>query len=134
MWITKTGQSQDFYDPEDLRFYLDDLTPKSMETTPQTLPADVPQNSLDAMLLPTSSDVRSLRDRGIPQRGRDQTKYSRLNNDRQLRGATESPVREHHPWFLLEGTAHSQSLLLYVYRCVHASLRGVVYPVHSFIV
>ncbi|KAJ1099319.1 hypothetical protein NDU88_004421 [Pleurodeles waltl] len=51
------GQSQDFYDPEDLRLYLDDLMPKSMDTTLQALPADVPQNTLDATLQLTSSDV-----------------------------------------------------------------------------
>ncbi|KAJ1210062.1 hypothetical protein NDU88_005430 [Pleurodeles waltl] len=82
MWITKNGQSQDFYDPEDLLLYLNDLMPKSMDTTPQTLPADVLRNSSDAMLLPTSSDARSLGDRGVSQRGRDQSKYLRLPNDR----------------------------------------------------
>ncbi|KAJ1166840.1 hypothetical protein NDU88_007236 [Pleurodeles waltl] len=82
MWITKNGQCQDFYNSEDLRLYLDDLTPKSKATTPQTLPADVPQNSPDAMLLPTSSDTRSLGGTGIPQRGRDQSKYLRLHDNR----------------------------------------------------
>ncbi|KAJ1215861.1 hypothetical protein NDU88_003468 [Pleurodeles waltl] len=56
MWITKNGQTQDFYDPEDRQLYLNDdpedrqlylndLTAKSMDTTPQALPADAPQNS-----------------------------------------------------------------------------------------
>ncbi|KAJ1127842.1 hypothetical protein NDU88_006235 [Pleurodeles waltl] len=56
MWDTKNGQSQDFYDPEDLQLYLNDRMPTSMDMTPQTLPADVPQNSSDAMLLPISLD------------------------------------------------------------------------------
>ncbi|KAJ1122181.1 hypothetical protein NDU88_000685 [Pleurodeles waltl] len=68
MWITKNGQSQDFYDQEDLRLYLDDLTPKSMDTTPQAFPADVPQNSPDAMLQLMPSDVLFPRKQRDPQR------------------------------------------------------------------
>ncbi|KAJ1123155.1 hypothetical protein NDU88_001628 [Pleurodeles waltl] len=61
---------EDFYDPEDLRLYLDDLTPKSMDPPPQTLPTDVPQNSPDSMLQLTSSDVDPSRQRDPPKRQR----------------------------------------------------------------
>ncbi|KAJ1084191.1 hypothetical protein NDU88_004343 [Pleurodeles waltl] len=42
MWITKNGESQNFYDPEDLRALLDGLHDPSqtMETTVQT-PLDI---------------------------------------------------------------------------------------------
>ncbi|KAJ1182160.1 hypothetical protein NDU88_007354 [Pleurodeles waltl] len=42
MWITKNGESQNFYNPEDLRAFLDGLhdQSQSMETTIQT-PLDI---------------------------------------------------------------------------------------------
>ncbi|KAJ1114318.1 hypothetical protein NDU88_002556 [Pleurodeles waltl] len=38
MWVTKNGQSKDFYDPEDLQLYLDDLPITAMDLSPQNLP------------------------------------------------------------------------------------------------
>ncbi|KAJ1172768.1 hypothetical protein NDU88_004610 [Pleurodeles waltl] len=38
MWITKNGVSRDFYDPEDLRHYLDTLSPPGMDMSTMTGP------------------------------------------------------------------------------------------------
>ncbi|KAJ1118400.1 hypothetical protein NDU88_006591 [Pleurodeles waltl] len=82
MWVTKNSQSQDFCDPGDLQLYLGDLTPTSMDMTPQTLRADVTQNSSDPMLPLISSDGRSPGGREVHQRGRDQMKHPRPYDDR----------------------------------------------------
>ncbi|KAJ1145472.1 hypothetical protein NDU88_011758 [Pleurodeles waltl] len=47
MWITKNGVSKDFYDPEDLRSFLDGLIP--MDTSTPTPPRDPPATSLNAL-------------------------------------------------------------------------------------
>ncbi|KAJ1140640.1 hypothetical protein NDU88_006989 [Pleurodeles waltl] len=82
MWVTKNGQSQDFHDPEDLRLYINDLRPTSMDMTPQTFPTDMTQNPSDPMLPLISSDNRPPSGRGIHQRGRDQLKHPRPHDDR----------------------------------------------------
>ncbi|KAJ1218129.1 hypothetical protein NDU88_005712 [Pleurodeles waltl] len=41
MWIPKTGQSKDVYDPEDLRLFLDRLTTTAMDMTPSIPPSEL---------------------------------------------------------------------------------------------
>ncbi|KAJ1085092.1 hypothetical protein NDU88_005225 [Pleurodeles waltl] len=47
MWITKNGVSEDFYDPGDLRSFLDGLQP--MDTTTPTPPRDLPAVTHNAL-------------------------------------------------------------------------------------
>ncbi|KAJ1110438.1 hypothetical protein NDU88_007789 [Pleurodeles waltl] len=46
MWVTKNGVSQDFYDPEDLRSFLDGLLP--MDTSALTPPRASPATDQNA--------------------------------------------------------------------------------------
>ncbi|KAJ1146011.1 hypothetical protein NDU88_012293 [Pleurodeles waltl] len=47
MWVTKNGVSQDFYDPEDLRSFLDGLQP--MDTSVSLLHRDIPVLDQDTL-------------------------------------------------------------------------------------
>ncbi|KAJ1106177.1 hypothetical protein NDU88_003580 [Pleurodeles waltl] len=64
MWVTKNGQSKDFYDTEDLRLYLDDLSTTSMDLSPLNLPADTTKDPFAALLLliPTERGNLVIRD------------------------------------------------------------------------
>ncbi|KAJ1217521.1 hypothetical protein NDU88_005115 [Pleurodeles waltl] len=56
MWITKNGQSKDFYDTEDLRLVLDGLTATAMNLTLQILPNELLEDPLGTLSSHTSSD------------------------------------------------------------------------------
>ncbi|KAJ1213951.1 hypothetical protein NDU88_001580 [Pleurodeles waltl] len=83
MWITKNGESQNFYDPEDLRVFLDGLHDQS-----QTMEMTI-QSPLDTRDLPagaghpvpaTTSEGRATTD---PQtRGRDLDRLTKTYDDR----------------------------------------------------
>ncbi|KAJ1113250.1 hypothetical protein NDU88_001504 [Pleurodeles waltl] len=47
MWVTKNGVSQDFYDPEDIRSFLDGLLP--MDTSTPIPPQDSPVTDQNAL-------------------------------------------------------------------------------------
>ncbi|KAJ1114371.1 hypothetical protein NDU88_002609 [Pleurodeles waltl] len=82
MWVTKNGQSKDFYDPEDLQLYLDDLPITAMNLSPQNLPSDMTKDSSDALLLHIPSEERSLCGRGTHQRVGDPKRLPGPNDDR----------------------------------------------------
>ncbi|KAJ1216277.1 hypothetical protein NDU88_003881 [Pleurodeles waltl] len=74
--------SKDFYDPEDLRLYLDDLSTTFMDLTPPTLPSDTTKDSSEALLPLIPSEGLPLGSRETSQRGRDPAKHSRPHDDR----------------------------------------------------
>ncbi|KAJ1152983.1 hypothetical protein NDU88_005755 [Pleurodeles waltl] len=82
IWVTKNGQSKDFYDPEDLRLYLDDLSTTLMDLTPQNMPADVTKDFLVALLPLIPLEGRPVGARKTHQRGRDLVRLSRPHDDR----------------------------------------------------
>ncbi|KAJ1177667.1 hypothetical protein NDU88_002919 [Pleurodeles waltl] len=58
LWTTKNGVSKNFYDPEDLRIYLDRLQSQSMDTTDSDPPLRPPCKNRDTSL-PSSSQKGS---------------------------------------------------------------------------
>ncbi|KAJ1146307.1 hypothetical protein NDU88_012584 [Pleurodeles waltl] len=70
LWVTKNGVSKDFYDPKDLRIFLDSLQPQSMDTTNPDRPLRPP------------SDNRSTSPPTTDQEGPDQ-----FESDHRLRGS-----------------------------------------------
>ncbi|KAJ1193768.1 hypothetical protein NDU88_003064 [Pleurodeles waltl] len=79
MWVTKNGQSKDFYDPEDLRLYLNDMSAMAVELSPQNLPSDTTQDSSDALLSHTPSEGRNHCGRKTHHRERDPERLLRPN-------------------------------------------------------
>ncbi|KAJ1187109.1 hypothetical protein NDU88_003888 [Pleurodeles waltl] len=82
MWITKNGVSEDFYDPEDLRSFLDSLM--SMDITTPTPPQDLPattQNASFQSLAPggSGSDWHPV---DLHPRGRDLERLMKNHDDR----------------------------------------------------
>ncbi|KAJ1199448.1 hypothetical protein NDU88_003282 [Pleurodeles waltl] len=47
IWVNKNGVSKDFYDPEDLRLFLDTFLHTSMDTATPARPQDQPKDSYD---------------------------------------------------------------------------------------
>ncbi|KAJ1209135.1 hypothetical protein NDU88_004513 [Pleurodeles waltl] len=82
IWVTKNGQSKDFYNPEGLRLYLDDLSTTLMDLTTQNLPTDVTKDSLDALLPLISLEGRPPGGRETYQSGRDPARLSGPHDDR----------------------------------------------------
>ncbi|KAJ1105737.1 hypothetical protein NDU88_003142 [Pleurodeles waltl] len=81
MWVTKNGQSKDFYDPEDLQLYLDNLSTTLMDLSPQNLSTDTTKDSLDALFPLIPSKGWNLGGRETHQRGRDPGRLSRPHDD-----------------------------------------------------
>ncbi|KAJ1119272.1 hypothetical protein NDU88_007458 [Pleurodeles waltl] len=53
-WVTKNGMSKDFYDPEDLRLFLDSLQRQSMDTTTPDQPLRPPSANQSSSPPPTT--------------------------------------------------------------------------------
>ncbi|KAJ1186521.1 hypothetical protein NDU88_003302 [Pleurodeles waltl] len=71
MWITKNGQSKDFYNPEDLCLFLDGLTATAMDLNPSIPPFKLLEDSLGTLSSYTSADGRNSGDSTSRHRGRD---------------------------------------------------------------
>ncbi|KAJ1175401.1 hypothetical protein NDU88_000689 [Pleurodeles waltl] len=82
MWVTKHRQSKDFYDPEDLQLYLNDLSTTSIDLSPQIVHADTTKVSSDALLLLIPRKGRNFGGRETHQRGRDPARLLRPHDDR----------------------------------------------------
>ncbi|KAJ1148472.1 hypothetical protein NDU88_001307 [Pleurodeles waltl] len=87
MWITKNGESQNFYNPEDLRAFLESLQDQmqgqtqSMETTAQTAqPAQGPPSGASRSAPASELEVRSTTDPLT--RGRDLERLAKSHDDR----------------------------------------------------
>ncbi|KAJ1122722.1 hypothetical protein NDU88_001207 [Pleurodeles waltl] len=87
MWITKNGESRNFYNPEDLRAFLESLQDQmqdqtqSMETTAQTTQSTRSPSSGTSRPAPASElEVRSTID--PPTRGRDLERLAKSYDDR----------------------------------------------------
>ncbi|KAJ1139736.1 hypothetical protein NDU88_006103 [Pleurodeles waltl] len=85
MLITKNGVSKDFYEPKDLRLFLDTLLPQSMESTDATLQTRQEDLSTDARsALPTSTSEEGpfRQDTNPHPRGRDMERLAWTHDDR----------------------------------------------------
>ncbi|KAJ1115408.1 hypothetical protein NDU88_003632 [Pleurodeles waltl] len=82
MWITKNGMSKDFYDPEALCSFLDDLLPMDTSTpNPPRDPTVADQNALPQGLAPGGSGSESHPTVSHP-RGRDLERLMNSHDDR----------------------------------------------------
>ncbi|KAJ1190035.1 hypothetical protein NDU88_006775 [Pleurodeles waltl] len=82
MWFTKDGVSEDFYDPEDLRLYLDSLSPLGKDTSTMTRPST---QIVGAQGMPPPSatlEVEPHHDNDLHLRGRDPERPTRIHGDR----------------------------------------------------
>ncbi|KAJ1187368.1 hypothetical protein NDU88_004144 [Pleurodeles waltl] len=82
MWATKNGVSKDFYNPEDLRLFLDSFQHQPMDSTTSTRPQDI---SGDNSYTPPPGPERGGMERYDPDnfpRGRDLERLTRSHDDR----------------------------------------------------
>ncbi|KAJ1107456.1 hypothetical protein NDU88_004846 [Pleurodeles waltl] len=86
MWITKNGESRTFYDPEDLRMFLEGLhdTSQTMETTAQSSPPsqDAQDQALGARQPETVLDPDRRTPTDSQTRGRDLERLTKKYDDR----------------------------------------------------
>ncbi|KAJ1109727.1 hypothetical protein NDU88_007087 [Pleurodeles waltl] len=71
IWITKNGQSKDFYDPEDLRLFLDRLMTTAMDMTLSILPSELGEDYSDTPSSVTLMDGHNSGTGTASHRGRD---------------------------------------------------------------
>ncbi|KAJ1205966.1 hypothetical protein NDU88_001385 [Pleurodeles waltl] len=83
MWITKNGESRDFYDPEDLRVFLEGFQnqTQSMDTATQIHP-DMLGPLLSAALSTPAPEVVGQTSADSHSRGRDLERLTKSNDDR----------------------------------------------------
>ncbi|KAJ1150982.1 hypothetical protein NDU88_003769 [Pleurodeles waltl] len=82
MWVTKTGVSKDFYNPEDLRLFLDSFQHQPMDSATLTRPQDT---SGDNSYIPLPGPERGGMEQYDPDncpRGRDLERLTRSHDDR----------------------------------------------------
>ncbi|KAJ1096984.1 hypothetical protein NDU88_002114 [Pleurodeles waltl] len=82
MWVTKNGVSKEFYNPEDLRLFLDYFQHQPMDSTTSTQPQD---SSGDDSYIPPPGPERGGMERYDPDncpRGRDLERLTRSHDDR----------------------------------------------------
>ncbi|KAJ1107366.1 hypothetical protein NDU88_004757 [Pleurodeles waltl] len=82
MWITKYGQSKDFYNLEDLCLFLDGLTTTSMDMTTSIPPSELGEDCSGTPSLHTSMDGCNSSDGTARHRGRDLERLQRPHGDR----------------------------------------------------
>ncbi|KAJ1145264.1 hypothetical protein NDU88_011555 [Pleurodeles waltl] len=85
MWVTKNGVSKDFYNPEELRLFLDSFKHQPMESTSTSRPQDTSgDDGGNGTPPPPGMEKAStaLYDADTCQRGRDMERLARSHNDR----------------------------------------------------
>ncbi|KAJ1192597.1 hypothetical protein NDU88_001904 [Pleurodeles waltl] len=82
MWVTKNGVSKDFYNPKDLRLFLDSFQHQPMDSTTSTQPQDIlGDNSYTPSLRPERGGMEWYDLDNCP-RGRDLERVTRSHDDR----------------------------------------------------
>ncbi|KAJ1186054.1 hypothetical protein NDU88_002839 [Pleurodeles waltl] len=84
MWVTKTGVSKDFYDPEELRLFLDSFQLQPMDSSNSNHPHDTSADNTGNRTLPSGVEKASTSLQGADtcQRGRDLERLARSHDDR----------------------------------------------------
>ncbi|KAJ1159000.1 hypothetical protein NDU88_011670 [Pleurodeles waltl] len=82
MRITKDGVSSYFYDPVDLRLYLDSLSPMGMDTSTMTRPSTQIVGAQSTPPHSATLEVEPHHDNDLCLRGRDPERLTRIHSDR----------------------------------------------------
>ncbi|KAJ1151525.1 hypothetical protein NDU88_004305 [Pleurodeles waltl] len=84
MWVTKNGLSKDFYNPEELRLFLDSFQHQPMDSTSTSRPQDTSGDDDSSGTLPPGLEKESMAqyDADTCPRGRDLERLARSHNDR----------------------------------------------------
>ncbi|KAJ1141957.1 hypothetical protein NDU88_008285 [Pleurodeles waltl] len=85
MWATKNGVSKDFYNPEELRLFLDSFQHQPMDSTTTTRPRDASGDDEDSDISPPELEKESMvrYDTDNCPRGRDLERLAKSHDDRE---------------------------------------------------
>ncbi|KAJ1140399.1 hypothetical protein NDU88_006752 [Pleurodeles waltl] len=83
MWATKNGVSKDFYNPEELRLFLDSFQHQPMDSASKSRPQDTPGDEEDSGTFPPGLEKESMvqYDADNCPRGRDLERLARSHDD-----------------------------------------------------
>ncbi|KAJ1128695.1 hypothetical protein NDU88_007070 [Pleurodeles waltl] len=84
MWVTKNGVSKDFYNPEELRLFLDSFQSQPKDSTNSNGLHDIAGDDKGNGTFPSGKEKANtaLYDADASQRGRDMERLARSHNDR----------------------------------------------------
>ncbi|KAJ1189566.1 hypothetical protein NDU88_006310 [Pleurodeles waltl] len=84
MWVTKNGISRDFYNPEELKQFLDSFHCQPTDSTSTNCPPDVSGGNEDdrTFLLGLENEGATRHDTDTGQRGRDLERLAKSHDDR----------------------------------------------------
>ncbi|KAJ1139176.1 hypothetical protein NDU88_005553 [Pleurodeles waltl] len=84
MWVTKNGVSKDFYNPEELRLFLDSFQSQPRDSTNSIRPHNIAGDDKGNGTFPSGKEKANtaLYDADASQRGRDMERLARSHDDR----------------------------------------------------
>ncbi|KAJ1161673.1 hypothetical protein NDU88_002156 [Pleurodeles waltl] len=84
MWVTKNGVFKDFYNPKELRLFLDSFQPQPMDPTITSRPHDISGDNEGNGAFPSGMEKvnTALYDTDASQRGRDMERLAKSHDDR----------------------------------------------------